>query len=115
MCWEHDEDGKIEERLYEGFDFVAPGEVRRTSDLVADMDLTNRVSRYVGRREDGSPLRAYLLKCPTDIWTERKSREQRQVDDWDSQIRNGRMKPKDNTEYVPQGYQSKLETNARIS
>lgn len=114
MYWENDEDGKIEQLLFEGFDFVAPGEVHRASDLVADMDLANRISRYVGRREDGSPLRAYLLKCPNEIWEARKAREQSQANEWDEQIRNGRMKPQSSTEYVPQGYSSSLQTNAKV-
>lgn len=114
MYWENDEDGKIEELLYEGFDFVDPSEIGRASDIVADMDVANRVSRYVGRREDGSPLRAYLLKCPDEIWAQRKTRDQRQVDEWDNQIRNGRMKPQSPTEYVPTGYNNQLLTNSKV-
>lgn len=114
MYWENDEDGKIEQLLFEGFDFVEPGEVHRAADLVADMDLSNRVSRYVGRREDNSPLRAYLMKVPQEIWDKRKEREQRQANDWDKQIREGRMQPKGRDEYVPKGYESKLETNSKV-
>ena len=114
LYWENDEDGKIEQLLFDGFDFVEPGEVQRGSDLVADMDLAHRVSRYVGRQQDGSPLRAYLMKCPEDLWERRKAASQRQVDEWDQQIRNGRMKPQDNTQYVPTGTTNKLETNAKV-
>ena len=114
MYWENDEDGKIEQLLFDGFDFVAPGEVQRASDLVVDMDLANRISRYVGRQQDGSPLRAYLLKCPNDIWEARQANTQIQVNEWDKQIRDGRMKPQDKTQYTPEGLESKLETNARV-
>lgn len=114
MYWENDEDGRIEQLLFEGFDFVEPGEVNRAADLVADMDLGSRISRYVGRREDGSPLRAYLLKLPTDMWNKRKLREQSQTDEWDDQIRNGRMKPQDRNQYTPQGYESVLDTHAKL-
>jgi hypothetical protein len=113
MYWENDEDGKIEQLLFDGFDFVTPDEVRRGSDLVADMDLTNRISRYVGRHQDGSPLRAYLMKCPDEIWEARQAGAQRQVNDWDEQIRNGRMKAQEG-QYVPKGTTSKLETNAKV-
>ena len=113
MYWENDEDGKIEQLLFDGFDFVSPDEVRRGSDLVADMDLTNRISRYVGRHQDGSPLRAYLMKCPDEIWEARQAKSQRQVNDWDEQIRSGRMKPQEG-QYVPKGTTSKLETNAKV-
>lgn len=115
MYWANDEDGKIEELLFEGFDFVEPGEVRRASDLVADMDLTNRVSRYVGRREDGSPLRAYLLKCPQDIWNARQEAGQRQANDWDEQIRSGKMKADAREgQYQPKGTESFLKTNSKF-
>lgn len=115
MYWENDEDGKIEDLIYQGFDFVARDEVRRGSDLVADMDLSDRISRYVGRREDGSPLRAYLMKCPNQLWDERQERQQRQVNDWDEQIRNGRMKAKaDEGQYQPKGYESRLQTNSKV-
>lgn len=114
LYWENDEDGKIEQLLFDGFDFVATGEVRRSSDLVADLDLTDRISRYVGRREDGTALRAYLMKCPDEIWKQRKAREQLQVNQWEKQIREGRMKPSDRTQYVPEGYESKLESNAAV-
>lgn len=113
MYWENDEDGKIEQLLYEGFDFVSPDEVRRGSDLVADMDLTNRISRYVGRHQDGSPLRAYLMKCPNELWDQRQARGQRAAQERDDQIRNGRMKPQAD-QYVPKGYDSRLETNSKV-
>jgi hypothetical protein len=114
LYWENDEAGKIEELLYQGFDFVAPGEVRRGSELVSDMDLSNRISRYVGKNEDGSPLRAYLLKCPDEIWNARELAGQRLTDARDYEIRNGRMKPQDSHEYVPKGYESSLATNANV-
>lgn len=114
MYWANDEAGEIEQLIFDGFDFVEPGEVQRASELVADMDLGNRISRYVGRREDGSPLRAYLMKAPQAIWDARQERNLRQATEWDEQIRNGRMKPQSSTEYVPKGYESRLETNSKV-
>lgn len=114
LYWENDEHGRIEQLLYDGFEFVAPGEVGRSSDVVSDLDLSNRVSRYVGRRDDGSPLRAYLMKCPNELWEERQAAGLAQASTWDQEIRHGRMKPQDGSQYVPQGYLSKLETNAPV-
>lgn len=114
MYWENDEDGKIEQLLYDGFDFVSTGEVRRGSDLVADLDVTDRISRYVGRRNDGSPLRAYLMKCPDEIWKQRQARGQYQADTWDEEIRKGRMAPQGPTQYTPKGVSSSLKTNSEI-
>jgi len=117
MYWELDIDGRIEQLLWDGFDFVAPGEVRRTSEFVADKDLSNRVSRLAGgHSENGEPLRLYLMKCPQEAWDLRQARGQNQANTLDAEIRNGRMQPKAGSgNYVPSGVQSKLETNAKVS
>lgn len=115
LYWENDEDGRIEQLLFDGFDFVSPGEVNRSSDLVVDMDLANRISRYVGVQRDGStPLRAYLMKCPQEIWDTIQGNRDASVNEKDEQIRNGRMKPQDNRQYVPKGYESHLDTNSKV-
>ena len=90
LYWENDQDGAIEQLLYEGFEFVDPKidkELRLESAFVRDGDIGGRISRYVGRREDGSPLRAYLMKCPDEIWDEREADRYRQADAWDEAIR----------------------------
>jgi len=114
MYWENDEDGKIEDLLVDGFDFVSPGEVARASDVVADMDLSERISRYVGRREDGSPLRAYLMKCPNELWKAREARSQRQASEWDNQV-HGKMNA-DSSEgrYSPKGVSTTFATNTSM-
>lgn len=109
MYWANDEDGAIETLLYAGFDFVDPDEVRMRSVIVQDSDLGNRISRYVGKKADGSPLRAYLLKCPDDIWAERENARYRQADAWDSDIRSGSQHTGDGR-YKPKGVQTNLNT-----
>lgn len=91
LYWENDENGAIEQLLYEGFSFVEPKEVRMQSHIVADADVADRVSRYVGQKADGSPLRAYLMKCPDEIWAERESSRLAQADAWDTAIRTGQQ------------------------
>ena len=112
MYWENDEDGAIEQLLYEGFEFVLPEEVRMQSVIVQDADLGNRVSRYVGKKSDGSPLRAYLLKCPDDIWADREASRYRQADEWDSAIRQGKIQHGDGR-YKPKGTDINLDTKFR--
>lgn len=109
MYWANDEDGAIETLLYSGFDFVDPDEVRMRSVVVQDSDLGNRISRYVGKKADGSPLRAYLLKCSNEIWDERESARYRQADAWDSDIRSGSMTRGDGR-YKPKGVNTTLDT-----
>lgn len=90
MIWENDtDDGNIEQLLVEGFEFVTKSEVTLTQGIVADEDLSSRVSRYVGSKEDGSPLRAYLLKIPEEVWQERESYRYNEADLRDDNIRRG--------------------------
>ena len=65
------DDGAIEQLLSNGFSFVLKSEVglgRKSATVVADDDITDRVSRFVGRNEDGTPMRAYLMKCAEEVW-----------------------------------------------
>lgn len=109
LYWENDEDGAIETLLYAGFDFVTPAEVEMESAIVQDKDLGNRVSRYVGKKSDGSPLRAYLLKCPDDVWTERERDRYSQADKWDGAIKAGTIQHGDGR-YKPKGVNIELDT-----
>ena len=99
LYWENDEDGRIEERLLEGFDFVVPGEVQRTSDVVADLDTANRISRYVGTSRDDKPMRAYLMKCPDAIWERKQKTVEAIASQKDAQIERLREVTKDR--YIP--------------
>lgn len=109
LYWENDDEGAIEQLLYEGFEFVAPDEVNLTSHIVQDADLAHRVSRYVGKKADGSPMRAYLLKCPEEIWAEREHTRYEAADNWDNAVRNGQVAP-DSNRYRPKGTSNSVDT-----
>ena len=110
LYWENDEDAAIEQLLHEGFEFVTPEEVQMASWIVQDADIANKVSKYVGKRADGSPLRAYLLKCPEDMWNERQAMGQEQANTWDDAIRAGTVGSVD-SRYKPKGADISLNTN----
>jgi hypothetical protein len=56
--------------------------------IVPDEEITNVISRFVkGTRSDGQALRAYLLKCPDELWAQIESRRYRAADKWDADIR----------------------------
>lgn len=112
LYWENDQEGAIEQLLYEGFEFVTPEEVRMQSHIVADADVTHRVSRYVGTKADGSPLRAFLLKCTDEIWAEREAFRYEQADQWDGAIRQGKVQH-DSGRYIPKGVNIDLDTKFR--
>lgn len=102
LFWENDEDAAIEQRLFEGFEFVEPAEVRMQSWTVPDSDIAGKVSKYVGKKADGSPLRAFLLKCANDLWDERQVAAQELASSWDSAIQDGSIGGVD-SRYKPRG------------
>lgn len=112
LYWENDDEGAIEQLLFEGFQFVEPSEVRMQSHIVADTDTANRVSRYVGKKADGSPMRAYLLKCSDALWAEREQARYDAADNWDNAIRENRVQA-DNGRYIPKGVNSEVDTSYR--
>lgn len=116
LYWANDDAGEIEQLLNEGFDFVAPEEVNaqsRTSHIVADSDASaNRVSRYVGKKADGSALRAYLMKCQDEVWADREAVRHEAADNWDNAIRRNQVQP-DSARYVPKGMTTSIDTSFR--
>ena len=112
LYWENDEDGAVDQLLYEGFEFVKPSEVSMQSHIVADKDIADRVSRYVGKKSDGSPLRAYLMKVPDEIWAEREANRYGIADQMDNQIRAGTAGEASGM-YKPKGLGIGLDTQFR--
>jgi len=102
LYWANDENAEVEQLLYEGFEFVTPDEVRMQSHIVEDKDVAARVSRFVGTKADGSPLRAYLLKCPDEVWAEREAARYAQADAWDGAIRAGAHAKSEGMRKLPQ-------------
>jgi len=117
LYWENDDgEGAIEQLLEEGFDFVTPDEVgmksRHAESVVADSELTNRVSRFVGKTDSGQPMRAFLLKCPNDVWAERESERHAMADERDADIRR-RARGEQDGEYALKDRKTKVETSYR--
>lgn len=118
LYWENDDEGAIEQLLYEGFEFVHKHEVGMTSAtmsksaIVADQDVTDRVSRFVGKKEDGAPMRAYLLKCPDELWAEREQHRYDAADERDAAIRAGRVQSPEGM-YKPKGVEQMIDTQFR--
>lgn len=103
LYWCNDDNNAVEELLFDGiFEFVAPDEVNMASRIVQDADVTGKVSKYVGKKADGSPLRAYLLKCRDDLWDARQAIGQEQANAWDSAILAGTVGGVD-SRYNPKG------------
>lgn len=89
LVWENDDNGAIETRLQQGFDFVLQSELNeRQAKIVPDEEISSVISRFVkGTRNDGQALRAYLLKIPTEHWEELENQRYMAADEWDRAIR----------------------------
>jgi hypothetical protein len=107
LFWANDQDAEVEQLLSEGFEFVRPDEVSMNSWIVEDKDVAGKVSKYVGKAADGSQLRAYLLKCPDELWEERQAYGQSEASDRDQAILRGEVSRPSNA-YTPAGTSIKL-------
>lgn len=112
LFWCNDQDAEIEQLLEDGWGFVERSEVQKVQGVVADADLDNRMSKYVGTKDDGSPLRAYLMKCRNELWAEIQQDNQVQADEWDSAILRGATEP-DTHRYIPKGFEPKITSGTR--
>jgi hypothetical protein len=110
LYWENDENGQVEQLIYEGFELVSQSEVQLSSNIVADSDVSSRVTRYVGKKDDGTPLRAVLLKITDELWAEREGYRYSEADSREQDIRNGAVEP-DKARYAPKGTTRTVTTN----
>lgn len=116
LYWANDEDGYVEALLMDGFDFVTQDELyQKEAKVVPDLDITSCISRFVkGTRSDGQALRAYLMKCPDEIWSEREKRRHSEADRRDSEIRRAAQDPNAGAGfYKPTSVNSVVDTSFR--
>lgn len=114
--WANDEPGRVELFLASAYEFVAKGEVTLAPGVVPrDSDPGDRVSAVVGRQGDGTPLRAYLMKKPMDLYLEDQAEGQKVPDMIEEAIRKGKVSSDldDGKFYVPRGSPIKMSTELR--
>lgn len=114
LYWENDQGHRLELLLEEGFEFVKPSEVgmaRASERIVVDSEVTDRVSKHVGTTDDGKPMRAYLLKCPDEIWEEIQESITSLTDQRDRDILDSHNTGDDR--YKPKGYDTKIKSGRR--
>lgn len=94
--WINDKGGRIHDALTGGYepvfkdDQVLAGEVGENR----NSDMGSWVSQIVGTQEDGSPMRAYLMKIKREWYEEDQQAKQKRVDAVDEAIRGGRINEK---------------------
>lgn len=95
--WVNDYPGRITQAMDAGYTFVDREEALFTSgDLAGDplgtgSDMGSRVSQVVGKNDDGSPLRAYLMKIPNEFYREDQQAIQDRVNAVDEAMRQGKQ------------------------
>lgn len=98
LHWINDTPGRILQAQQAGYTFVTKEEVSVTSPDIAGQvlgegtDLGSRVSLVVGRQEDNSPMRAYLMKLPDELYKADQSEHNRLVDNIHETMRAGKQK-----------------------
>ena len=98
LHWINDYAGRVAQAVQGGYDFVTEEEAMvnsfslgTASDLNGNTDMGTRVSVVVGKNEDGSALRAYLMKIRNEWFREDQAVGQERVDAVDQQIRRGQV------------------------
>lgn len=95
--WLNDYAGRILQAQQAGYEFVSPEDALITmpdvagSPVGAGTDLGSRVSVVVGKNEDGTPLRAYLMKIRSEWFKEDQAIAQGRVDDVHEAMRQGKQ------------------------
>lgn len=102
LRWINDEPGRIHAARQGGYDFVLNDEVDgKFGDTDIDnvnADLGSRVSRSVSK---STGLKAYLMKIPIEYYEADQRAKQKQIDEVDQAIHNGKLKNFVN-QYVPE-------------
>lgn len=95
--WMNDYPGRILQAQDAGYSFVEKEEAAITSNDLAGgsigvgSDMGSRVSQVVGKNEDGSPLRAYLMKIPNEYYKEDQLASQAHVDNVHEAMKQGKQ------------------------
>jgi hypothetical protein len=95
--WINDYSGRILQAQQGGYEFVSQQEALITTSDVAGLaigqgtDLGSRVSVVVGKNDDGTPLRAYLMKVRNEWYESDQAQTQARVDAIDEAMRQGKQ------------------------
>jgi hypothetical protein len=88
--WRNDMDGRVQEALANGYEFVHPSEVEETNLHIYGTEMSgDKVSRTVGYTDKGEPIRAYLMKIKEEWFRENQAFYQKRALAIDKAIREG--------------------------
>lgn len=98
--WINDSGDRVLQAQQGGYEHITKEDLEKQGIAVGDestvgTDLGTLVSKVVGTKEDGSPLRAYLMKIRKDWHEEDQLEKQKDIDEVDRALREGAQYRKD--------------------
>lgn len=83
--WVNDEGGRLQQAQMAGYSFVNEDTTKQGTNA----DPGTRISRIVGKQEDGQALRAYLMEQTEENYAEDQAAKQAQLDAFDEAMKRG--------------------------
>jgi hypothetical protein len=114
--WINDQKRKVQDCLDRGYMFVEkeegkhPGDPDVTNEMGQSLD--SRVSTLVGTKEDGTPLRAFLMEIPQEWYDEDRKEMYEQIDAVEKAIEQGEDqygRPGKDGRYIPRSGGTKIQ------
>lgn len=94
LHWINDERDRCLRMQVLGYTLVSRKEVALNEKVAPlNQDLGENIAVYVGGKEDGSPMRAYLMKIPKELYKKRQSAIEARNKMIDNAIRRGEIGP----------------------
>lgn len=101
--WINDKPGRLADAVRGSYDFInKDGIIVGTGYEDENEDMGSRVSRVVGKEDDGTPIKAYLMVIDKDLYEEDQKEKMKQVDMVDKAIKGGKFLEKSGDKrYIP--------------
>ena len=87
--WVNDTGGRLTQAQRGGYEFVYDDINVGEGSENLNSDLGSYVSQVVGKNDDGSPIRAFLMTIDKDLYDEDQAAKNSQIDKVDESIRRG--------------------------
>lgn len=88
-----DDQGRIQRAIAGGYEFVKDPLKLGTGTQDGNTDLGSAISRVVGTKPDGKPMRGYVMRIRKDLHESDQAMKQRPLDEFERTIRKGLPPP----------------------
>jgi len=103
--WFNDKGSRVQKAQMASYEFAEDIAHVGTGAEDRNSDVGSHISQIVGTKEDGSPLRAYLMRIPRELYEEDQAAKQAPIDELEEQLFSGGMQENPNLgqgdSYVP--------------